>query len=133
MPPRSITCKIAPGIDGDDPSQRDLHGNDCSQARSRVRPGRSAPGPGLAYLSGLLKLLTPALSIGLPPQADRDASAAEERGQELGMAVQALQLREQLGPQLGRIPGREVGEPAVLGVLPDPLVRVRLGRVARER
>ena len=57
----------------------------------------------------------------------------DECRQQLGLAMKPTELLDQDRPQLGRVLGREVRQPAVLGVPPHPLVGVGLGGVARER
>jgi hypothetical protein len=52
--------------------------------------------------------------------------------QQLGPAVDSPELLVQHGSQLPRVLGREVRQPAVFGVLPHHLVRVRLGGVTGE-
>ena len=57
----------------------------------------------------------------------------DERRQQLGLATDPAELPDQGGPQLGRVLGGEVRQPAVLGVLPHHLVGVGLGGVAGQR
>src|SRR5947209_19592035 len=63
---------------------------------------------------------------------DRDVRMPDERRQQLGTPMQSSELSDHRRPQLGRVLGREVRQPAVLGVLPDHLVGVGLGGLALE-
>lgn len=56
----------------------------------------------------------------------------DEGGQQVRSTVDSLQLLDQCRPQFERIFGSEVGEAAMLGMLPDHLVGIGLGCIAGE-
>jgi len=56
----------------------------------------------------------------------------DERRQNIRSTMDALELLDHHGPELGRFLGREVRQPPVFGVPPHRLVRIRLGGVARQ-
>jgi len=50
----------------------------------------------------------------------------EERGQEIGSIVQAIEFLDQHSTEFPCVRGGEVGQPAMLGVLPNVFVRIGL-------
>jgi hypothetical protein len=56
----------------------------------------------------------------------------DERGQEIGPPVQAIELLDQHSPQLPRVLGGEIRQPGVLGVLPHILIRIGLRGIGRQ-
>src|SRR4051812_21593080 len=104
--------------------------------RPRAGDGRRMTVPKRTWRKGLDQvahvgdLLTPAWLMRRCTQPDRDLGMPDESGQHLGLTVDSVQLLDQYGSQFVGVIRREVGEPAMLGMLPHHLVGIGLGGVA---